>query len=150
MGSWHEKHLAECLAHSKHSASGNNCHYRCHSSLQVAIPTQSGSPVRITTPLTSQNRLRSYLQLMLGWSEKKLFLMRLLLCLTSHCVKCFTYIKVLNSDSTSESLGNLGVGGKLIPIPCLRDSDFIYLGWGLSHRNIFFGQVFSYRQRWEP
>ena len=99
MGSWHEKHLAECLAHSKHSASGNNCHYRCHSSLQVAIPTQSGSPVRITTPLTSQNRLRSYLQLMLGWSEKKLFLMRLLLCLTSHCVKCFTNRALFKFDN---------------------------------------------------
>ena len=24
-----------------------------------------------------------------------------------------------------------------MPIPCPRDSDFIYLGWGLSHRNIF-------------
>ena len=38
--------------------------------------------------------------------------MLLLLCLTSQCVKCFTYIKVLNSDSPLESLGNLGGGKK--------------------------------------
>lgn len=128
--------------------SANCCYYCCcHSCLRVGIQTQAGSHLpysvnrgpSVTRILIPQNGLWPYIQScrMIG----KLFLMYLLLRLTTTCVKCFTNIRVLNSNGPSESLGELKK--KCYAYPMLGDSYFICLGWSAASG---FSQAVLYRQ----